>query len=417
MSVLDDAVASNPPPDRGATRIHEHPKGWEPGVSWDPTSGRGHITATAMDEEITAGIWKELIADWGLDPKYIGIVEGTVQVRGWDMNVSEGTGDNRFRSVRRMKYYRATLTALSHAHDRADVDALITDIARRKPLARKLETDAANRALIVGLSDFQVGKGEGDGSAGTVQRILDSLDNLVAHVRTLHKARRPVDTVYLCGLGDLVEQCSGHYAMQAFQVDLDRREQMRVVRRLLLKYVDALLPLVDRVVLVAIPGNHGENRNSDGKAYTTFTDNDDLAVFDGIAEVAHANPERYGRVSVMIADTLSTTFEAAGVVIGITHMHQGRRGGTVQQKVLNWWAGHALGRGRVHDADILITGHYHHLVIDESCGRTWFQCPAQDPGSAWFTEATGQHSATGMLAFCVSDEHYGARKWGDMVIL
>lgn len=408
MSALDDALASTAPPARQASRIHQHPKGWEPGVTWDPTRSTGSITATLGDEP-TSGIWAELIADWGLDPKYVGIIDGSVQVRGWDAPIGNG-------EVRRMRYYRATLTALSHAHDRADVDALCAEIKRRKPTKHPAVTDT-NRALIVALSDFQVGKGEGDGSEGTVQRILDSLEALVAHVRTLRKAGRPVDTVYLCGLGDLVEQCSGHYPMQAFQVDLDRREQMRVVRRLLMAYIDALLPLVDRIVCVAVPGNHGENRNSSGKAYTTFTDNDDLAVFDGVAEAMAANPERYDRVTVMCADTLSTTFEAAGVVVGLTHMHQSKGGGSIQQRVLKWWAGHALGRGQVHDADILVTGHYHHLVIDESCGRTWFQCPAQDPGSAWFTEGTGQHSPTGLLAFCVSDEHYGARKWGDMVIL
>ena len=411
-----DALASTAPPVRQASRIHDHPKGWEPGITWNPSRGTGTISAV-MDSDATEPIWRELIADWGLDPKYVGIVEGTLQVRGWDMNVSEGRGDDRIRSVRRMKYYKATLTALSRAHDRADVDALCADIARRKPLKNVTVAEGANRSLIVALSDFQIGKGEGDGSEGTVKRILDSLDALVAHVRTLGKAGRPVDTVYLCGLGDLIEQCAGHYAMQAFQVDLDRREQMRVVRRLLMKYIDALLPLVDRIVCVAVPGNHGENRNSSGKAFTTFTDNDDLAVFDGIAEAMASNPERYAKVSVMCADTLSTTFEAAGVVVAITHMHQSKGGGTIQQRVLKWWAGHALGRGQVHDADILMTAHYHHLVIDESCGRTWIQCPAQDPGSAWFTEGTGQHSPTGLLAYCVSDEHYGARKWGDMVLL
>lgn len=408
MSALDDALASTAPPVRQASKLHDHPKGWEPGITWDPTTATGSITATLLDDH-TTGIWAELIADWGLDPKYVGIVEGSVQVRGWDAPIGGG-------EVRRMRYYKATLTALSHAHDRADVDALCAEIKRRKPAKRPTTTDT-NRALIVALSDFQVGKGEGDGSEGTVNRILASLDALVAHVRTLRKAGRPVDTVYLCDLGDLVEQCSGHYAMQAFSVDLDRREQMRVTRRLIMAYIDALLPLVDRIVCVAVPGNHGENRNSSGKAYTTFTDNDDLAVFDGVAEAMAANPERYDRVTVMCADTLSTTFDAAGVVIGLTHMHQAKGGGSIQQRVLKWWAGHALGRGQVHDADILVTGHYHHLVIDESCGRTWFQCPAQDPGSAWFTEGTGQHSPTGMLAFCVSDEHYGARKWGDMVIL
>jgi hypothetical protein len=55
-------------------------------------------------------------------------------------------------------------------------------------------------------------------------------------------------------------------------------------------------------------------------------------------------------------------------------------------------------------------------MIDESSGRTWFQCPAQDPGSAWYEEMTGQHSPNGLLVFSVSHE-FNARKWGDLKLL
>jgi len=134
------------------------------------------------------------------------------------------------------------------------------------------------------------------------------------------------------------------------------------------------------------------------------------------------NPEKYSNVHVLLSKNLSATFSACeeeskkGIIIGITHMHAGRSGKDPRAKVMNWWKGHALGRGDVHDADILVTGHYHHLMIDESSGRTWFQCPAQDPGSAWFEEMTGQHSPDGLLVFSVSHQ-FGERKWGDLKIL
>ena len=120
-------------------------------------------------------------------------------------------------------------------------------------------------------------------------------DRTLVRLKELRKVGRGVSTVYLVGLGDLVEQCSGHYAMQSFQTDLDRREQMRLARRLILRFVDLLVGAGYKVVLGAVPGNHGENRNSAGKAYTTWTDNDDLAVFDGVAEVCAANPVRSPR--------------------------------------------------------------------------------------------------------------------------
>lgn len=405
-------VRNIPAPSR---RKPEHPKGFEPGVRWDGASGEIITGPRADDLDEDSPIWAELIADWNIDPSKVEIVP-PIEFRGWDGAIGGG-------ETKRFKYYKARIRGRRAHVDQVDIDELIREIKRRKPLKANLKDtgntvidNAISRAMFVGLSDWQVGKGESDGSQGTVSRILDSLDRLVARIRHLAKTSQKVDVVYLVGLGDLIEGCMGHYSMQTFQIDLDRREQTRVVRRLILKYIDALLGLVDRIVCVAVPGNHGENRNGDGKAYTTFTDNDDLAVFESVAEILDANPERYSSVSVMLADGLSATVDMAGVLVGIAHMHQGRQGSWPQQKVENWWAGHALGRSHVADADILVTAHYHHFMCSESTGRTWFQVPAQDPGSAWFREGTGRHSPSGMLTFCVG-LGYGARKWGDLAIL
>jgi hypothetical protein len=405
VTSLDDALAVTTVPERTAARP-SHPSGWEPGIAWDGTAGT--LTTAPLDREPDPALWKELIADWDLNPDTVEIV-GPVQFRGWDSNVGGGV-------IKRMRYYRASVQLRESTIDRADVDALIAEIGKRKKRKKVTTVTDTGHSLIVLLSDWQVGKGEADGSAGSVDRIIAALDGLVDRLAEFKRLGRMPETVYLCGLGDLVEGCSGHYAMQSFQTDLDRREQARVVRRLILRYVDTIAALVPRLVCVAVPGNHGENRNASGKAYTTFTDNDDLAVFEQVAEILAANDERYGHCSVMLADSLSTAFDASGAVIGLAHMHQGRSGANPKQKVENWWKGHTMGRGLVGDADILCTGHYHHLLVSEALGRTWVQAPALDPGSAWYEEATGQHSPPGLLTFSVGECH-GPRKWDDMKVL
>ena len=83
-----------------------HPKGWEPGVAWN--GDQGTLTTAPMDGEPAAGIWLELIADWGLDPASTEVVEGSVQVRAWD------THDGR-----RLRYYRATIQRTSSTNDDA----------------------------------------------------------------------------------------------------------------------------------------------------------------------------------------------------------------------------------------------------------------------------------------------------------
>ena len=387
---------------REQRHTQSHPTGWEPSVEW---SGRGgHIATGPLNHEPDDAIWETLIKDWGLDPKTTRIVPGSVQVRGWDANIGNG-------EVRRMFYYRASIEPTIRAEDHADIDALCSLVEKRKP--KQQTAELTDRAMLVILSDWQLGKGEGGGSPATTERILRSVDRMVARVKELRKNNKAPESIYLIGLGDIVEQCDGHYDMQAFTVDLDRREQMRLARRLLLAFVEAAISLDLPVVLGAVPGNHGENRKN-GKAFTTWTDNDDLAVFEQVSEILNANRDRYGSVAVpagAIAEDLTMTLNIAGIPVGFAHGHQMRSGGPEK-----WWAGQALGRQEVADAELLITGHFHHLKISESTGRTWMQAPAMDGGSHWWSAQTGQSSPPGTLTLLVG-RMTGPRGWSDLALI
>ena len=396
--LADESKAFGPP-----TR---HPKGWEPGIAWDGSSGA--VTTGPLAEPPSALVWAELLADWQLDPETTEIVAGSVQVRGWDANVGGG-------EIKRLRYYRATIRARTDAgEDHADVDYLCRLVEKRK--AYKPPPAVGERALVVACSDWQMGKGEGGGTEATVARICSAIDRLPARIRDLKKLGHPVDAVYLLGMGDLVEGCSGFYPMQTFTVDLDRREQMRLVRRMLLRAVETVAPLVSTVVMAAVPGNHGENRGAANKAFTNWTDNDDLAVVEQVAEVLAANPARYGHVSTVLADDLTLVLDICGTPVGLAHGHQMRGSGHPAARVHKWWEGQALGRQPVADAQVLVTGHLHHLLLAETSGRTHLQCPAMDGGSGWWTSTTGQHSPSGMLTF-TAGTGCGPRGWDDLVVL
>jgi predicted phosphodiesterase len=405
VSLKDELLADQGPPERTPKR-QQHPKGWEPGVVWN--GRRGEVTTVADDEPTT---WDDLIADWGLDPKTVTVVPGSVQIRAWDTNVGDG-------DVQRLRYYRATLverTPTTDDADRVDVEALCQWVLKR-PASKRLPPTDTPRAFCVFAADWQLAKSEGGGTEVAVERIAGAFDAAAQRIKELKRAGRPISHVYLFGMGDLIEQCSGHYAMQTFGVDMDRREQMRVARRLLLRAVERLAPLAERMVIAAVPGNHGENRNSDGKAYTSWTDNDDLAIVEQVGELVAANPDRYGHVSVYLSDGLTMTLDVCGVPLAIAHGHQAGGSGHAAQKLENWWRGQVMGRQGVADAQILVTGHLHHLVVSEATGRTFMQCPAMDGGSAWWTARTGNHSPAGMLTFGVGTS-YGPRGWGDLAVL
>lgn len=390
---------------RTPRHVQQHPQGWEPSLEWSDTGGT--ISTGPLDHEPDDSLWELLIGDWGLDPARVRIIPGSVQIRAWDSNVGNG-------QIERLRYYRCRIEPTVRNLDPIDIDALCKMVIKRKP-SKVVPPQSPQRALLVPLSDWQLGKAreQAGGTPETVERLLASLDRLVAKVKAQRKIGRSPEAAYLIGLGDIVEQCDGYYPMQAFSVDLDRREQMRLARRLIIQYVEAMLELDLPVVLGAVPGNHGENRRN-GQAYTTWTDNDDLAVFEQVAEVLSANPDRYSGVSVplgAISEDLTLTLDIAGVPVAFAHGHQIKRGGPEA-----WWKGQALGRMSIADAEILVLGHKHHLMLNESTGRTVVQCPAMDGGSYWWTAQSGQNSPSGMLAFLVGSA-CGPRGWSDLEVL
>jgi hypothetical protein len=379
------------------------PKGWEPGVVWSPAKG-GSIVVPC-DGEADPAFWSLVMADWGLDPALTEIVPDSVEIRVWDQAVGGG-------QVHRARYYRAKIRPRRAAMAAVDVDELATMVKRRK--TRKTPPAGDGVGFVVNLSDWQLGKGDGGGTPATVQRISDAIDATVARLTTLRRNGHRIDSVHLVGLGDIVEQCSGHYASQAFTVDCTRREQLRLARLLVTYAVDTFADLVASVVLGAVPGNHGENRNAAGKAYTTVDDNDDLAVFEQVGEALAQNPSRFDHVAVALADGLTLALDVAGVNVGWSHMHQARGGG--QAAIEKWWTGQAMGRHPIGQVQILNTGHFHHLLISESTSRTLIQAPSMDGGSEWFTNTTGQWSPPGMVSY-LAGAACGARGWSDLVVL
>lgn len=388
--------------DRSQGPPSKHPKGWEPGVTWNGDTGE--VSSGPLEDQPDDALWQEIVQDFGVT-RAVRIIPGSIQVRAWE------THDGR-----KLRYYRARLEPASVDDEtRADIEELCKMVERRRPLAKPIPAGGGERALVVALSDWQVGKaGEvGGGTPEFLERLLATYDRLELHAKEVRK-RLGVSTVYLVGLGDLIENCDGHYAAQTFNVDLDRREQCRLVRRLILQLVDRFVALGFEVVLGAVPGNHGENRRN-GKAFTNvFTDNDDLATVEQVAEILEHNPERYANVYVptgAIAEDHTMTLDVCGVAVGFAHGHQIR----ANQAPL-WWAKQAHGKQPIGSADILVTGHYHHLQISESSGRTHMQAPAMDGGSRWWTAQTGASAPSGMLTFLAGLD-CGPRGWSDLAIL
>ena len=395
MSNLDELKKIQSEISEAKRPARKHPEGWEPGITWNGNEGTVTTMGGPLDQ---AADWSAVLKVWGLDPEHFEVIE-PILFNVWGN--PEGVPNRQWKG----KVIRKTVER------GVDLEDIIEEIKKHKP--GKPIAFEGSTALVVGLSDLQMGKGEGGGSAGIVDRFLAGIDEVEARWKELLKTGRPLDRLVVLGLGDLVESCEGHYPMQAFQVDLDRREQVKVVRRLIVKALTQWSKFAPKIIVAAVPGNHGENRQG-GKAFTTFSDNDDVAVFEQVAEILAANPEAYGHVSFFFPqEELTLTLNVHGTILGLAHGHQARKGGTTAAaKIRTWWKDQAYGMREVADATILVTGHYHHLSILTEGTRTHIQAPSLDGGSQWFTETSGVKSAPGLLTFTVSE-----LGWDDLRVL
>ena len=378
-----------------AVKKKKSPQGWEPGVVWE--GAKGTITTSAVYEPPKE--WSSLLKERGLDPDMYEIVGDTIRWTSFDGWKRDAPGDEAYSTI--CYSYKADIRLKSP--ERPNLDEIYQAVKKAKKPSK--EAPSGDTTFVIALSDWQTGNRDGGGVQKQVEEIAALPDKLVKRVRDLRKCGTKINHILIVGLGDLVEGTCGHYPAQQFRIEVDRREQMKIVRRGIRDIIMALAPLVERVTITAVGGNHGENRGLSGKAFTTTGGNDDVAIFEQIAEAFQMNKEAFPNVSWRIPlERLTTSVEINGKIIAFTHGHLSKPSGNAAQSVWNWWKDQAHGRAHpgVADADILVTGHYHHFNAKEQEGRALFVCPSIVSVGEYFQDAYGVKTRAGTLTFCVN---------------
>lgn len=360
----------------------------------------GRVEFDGTDGEIDSGAvagaanWDDLIRQFGLDPAEVEVVE-PVRRSAWEARTADG--------VQMLHSYRARLRSKTRTSN--DVEQIMADVMKHRP--PKTPPPDGDVAFLHLSGDLQAGK---EGSAAMVQRFLDGLSTGPARLKELRKSGRRIGTVVLPWLGDCVESTTGHYAQQAFTVELSMTEQVRLVRRLMMKMVQAYAPLAKEVIVAAVPGNHDQAvRNGAGKSSTTWADSWAIDIASTIHDAIELNPATYGHVKVYVPEgnDPELTLNVCGTLVGMAHGH------TFKRDIAAWWAGQALGGRQIGEAQLLLAGHLHHLrVHDFAAKRTYVQIPALDSGSEWFAHSTGLDAPPGIVTMTV-----GGGGWDDLKIL
>ena len=383
---LVEALSKPPVPPVQKRIKPEVPKVGEPGsYEYD---GREGVIYTRVTEE-RPKTWDDFILDSGLDPEEVEVIE-PVQVRGWDSIKREWNAELQdFESnVVRMHYYR--LLVRRRRFTATDLEELIK-LVRDEKRPKKLPTGEAT--FVVALGDLQIGKGDGDGPEGTVQRVVDGLVEAAERLKAI-RAYKSVGPVLLSFLGDCIEGFVSQGGGNAWRTVLQLTEQLRVLRRIMLEAVKIFAPLTDQLHVVAVPGNHDEAVRF-GKGITTYDDSFDLEMLLAVEDAVRMN-NAFDHVKFYVPgrDEMDVTIELSGSKIGHIHGHQ-----TKARQHFTWWSKQSFGDQRIGEADILMAGHFHHFILDTSGKRKFIQVPALESESTYYKHRHGEVGDPGVLTF------------------
>jgi predicted phosphodiesterase len=378
---LEQLLATPNPPTIAAGRKGE----WSFSQAFDPHDPKSStITATSKEQlEGDDAIKKFITAQGGIIPlgyKAI-LIEARHQTHGWTRAANGADAVTRPTWLYRFR--------IEPDNVRQDITELLALVGKKKPSRTNAATSELVFHFLVG--DTQLGKIDGDGVAGTIDRWNQSIANAVAQWNKLGKPE-----VHIALLGDCIEGNQSQNGRNMWRTSLTVTEQTRILRRMLLACVDAFIA-APRVSMSVVNGNHDqvqrfqETRADDGHATEAA-----IAVSEALA----TNPERYSHVKVLVpgmdADHLVVDFN--GTVLVMAHGHQWSRG-----KSMDWWAGQSFGLQPAQAGHILVHGHEHEFSIKSQKHRLAICVPTMESESTWWKHKTGQTGKRGAITFTTTN--------------
>ena len=359
---------------------------WESGVKYNP-DGTQTVTLPEMPEIAPEGYLEALEGFLGVIPEGYGfkLTEARHDPAAWHR---DGEGEDAVtRPIWRYKFQ------IFPDHNKIPVDDLLENL--RKPRDIKPVVDTAG-AFLVCAGDLQIGKSDNEGTAGTVDRFMEAHRASIKRYIELRR-RGVVDDVVLVWAGDCIEGTETQGSKLLARLDCTITEMVRIYRRLMLEQVQDFARLASKVLVAVVPGNHDEAKRVGDQLATRY---DDSWAIEGASAVADALAVGgYKNVDWLFPDTdgLDITFDVKDTRIGVLHGHQSRG------KMETWLGAKAMQRLAIGTADVVISGHYHHLKITQLGPTTHVQIPAMDSGSVWWGHKGGLNAPPGMVTMIVND--------------
>ena len=384
---LADRLSSLAAPGTTVPPVTGAPSGWEPGVRYEPDGSRT-VTLPPSPALADEASWAAAVQSLGVDVPdgyRVRLVEAKYDPAAWHRD--EQGEDAVTRPVWRYRF------AVEPAPARVDVTELLASIRRLQP--RRAHGVAVPTAYVYAFGDTQWGKPDGDGVEGTVGRWYDSLDRAVTRYKALRK-RGLCGPVTLLVAGDCIEGTQSQGGKLVGRLSLTLTEQLRLYRRTLADAVATFAALEDAVHVAVVPGNHDEALRVGDKMASRY---DDSWAIEGASQVADVMAAKGYGVNWTFPgrDEMHLTVDAAGTRIGLLHGHQTRG------KTQGWLSAKAMDRDAIGTADVVLSGHWHHLRIEQMGKTTHMQVGSLDGGSTWYEHRGGLSAPPAALTFLTAE--------------
>jgi len=386
----------------------DSPKGWAAGVELN--GDEGVITSGPVSEPISD--WQNLLKLWGLDPEIFEVVE-PVTFKAWDMGAKDANGEIQ---AKRMYSYKARVQKISESEFEANFDfsgwksALQNDVVSAMVPVGSVDPSS----YVICVADPQLGK---PGTQEALESWKSGVSNHLARLGAV-RALESVERVVVAFMGDEHEGVAGHYANQAYEVELDLSRQLELDFDMRVWTIKQALATGLPVSVISVVSNHGEFTRQNGKPATSLYDNSSTMIarmvkklFDETALDVEWN---------IAGDDPDVVLTLSGVKTLFTHGHIASGSGKSSEfRTKAAYEKQILGRtDELGDVSLFVSAHYHHHSLVEDRGRTYIGCPAleAEKSSKWFYQKNGVWSKPGMLGFLVG-KRFGDRGWSESAVM
>jgi hypothetical protein len=365
------------------------PDGWNASVVFDGDGGEATLPPVADGE--SADI-EGFLRDAGIDPDQIEIV-GEPRISRWQV-------------ARPFPLEPAWHTAVKvrWRAKKSGINLPLLYALAKKTKPPTVKPVAQGKALVILWSDLQIGKVD---HRGGIETMLHRVSQTQAKLLKLVKRTKP-ERIIFCDVGDTIENFGNVADLHQLATnDLSLMEQVDLATSLAWDALKSLSKYAP-ITYLSVGSNHCQFRVNKQKVGSA-TDDWGIHIGRTLArlskevglDITFHEPAKHDESLAL------DVFDDGFHVLGMVHGHQANR----PEGIPDWWRKQAFGKQSVTAATVLVSGHFHHLRVQElgstsrGTSRFWVQAATLDNGSNWWRLNSGEDSVPGLVCF---ELHKGA---------